>query len=53
MRVEAAMNVSGHASRVAMKELRSRYLPVLMEVAAEISRTLGANVSTKSLHSRG
>ena len=33
MRVQAAMNVSGHASRVPMKELRSRYLPVLMEAA--------------------
>ncbi len=44
MRVQAAMNVSGHASRVPMKELRSRYLPVLMETANEISRALGANV---------
>jgi IclR family pca regulon transcriptional regulator len=47
MKVEAAMNVSGHASRVPMKELRSRYLPVLMEAATEISRALGANVPTK------
>ena len=38
------MNVSGHAARVPMKELRSRYLPVLMDAAAEISRALGANV---------
>jgi IclR family pca regulon transcriptional regulator len=44
LRVEAAMNVSGHASRVPMKELRRRYLPVLMEAATEISRALGANV---------
>lgn len=44
MRVEAAMNVSGHASRVPMKELRGRYLPVLMEAATEISRALGAKV---------
>jgi IclR family transcriptional regulator, pca regulon regulatory protein len=42
MQVHAAMNVSGHASRVSMKELRSRYLPVLQEAAAEISRALGA-----------
>lgn len=44
MGVQAAMNVSGHASRVPMKELRSRYLPVLVEAAAEISRALGANL---------
>jgi IclR family transcriptional regulator, pca regulon regulatory protein len=44
MRVQAAMNVSGHASRVPMKELRSRYLPVLMETANEISRALGADI---------
>jgi IclR family transcriptional regulator, pca regulon regulatory protein len=42
MQVHAAMNVSGHASRVSMKELRSRYLPVLREAAADISRALGA-----------
>ena len=53
MRVEAAMNVSGHASRVPMKELRSRYLPVLMETANEISRALGANVPAAArLHKR-
>jgi IclR family pca regulon transcriptional regulator len=48
MQVQAAMNVSGHASRVAMKELRSRYLPVLQDAAAEISRALGANVPVRS-----
>ena len=48
MQVQAAMNVSGHASRVAMKELRSRYLPVLQDAAAEISRALGANVPMRS-----
>jgi IclR family transcriptional regulator, pca regulon regulatory protein len=47
MQVQAAMNVSGHASRVPMKELRSRYLPVLMETANEISRALGANVPAR------
>ena len=47
LHVEAAMNVSGHAARVPMKELRSRYLPVLMDAAAEISRALGANVSPR------
>lgn len=44
LRVEAAMNVSGHAARVPMKELRGRYLSVLGEAAAEISRALGAEV---------
>jgi IclR family transcriptional regulator, pca regulon regulatory protein len=44
LRVQAAMNVSGHASRVPMKELRSRYLPVLMEAAQEISHAMGANL---------
>jgi IclR family pca regulon transcriptional regulator len=48
LRVEAAMNVSGHAARVPMKELRSRYLPVLMDAAAEISRALGANVPPRT-----
>jgi IclR family pca regulon transcriptional regulator len=48
MRVEAAMNVSGHAARVPMKELRSRYLPVLMDAAAEVSRALGADVPAHS-----
>lgn len=47
MRVQAAMNVSGHASRVPMKELRTRYLSVLTEAANEISRALGADVPTR------
>jgi IclR family pca regulon transcriptional regulator len=47
--VHAAMNVSGHASRVSMKELKSRYLPILAEAAAEISRALGANPKTTLL----
>ena len=45
MQVQAAMNVSGHASRVPMKELRGRYLRVLMEAAASISHALGANIA--------
>ena len=45
MHVQAAMNVSGHASRVPMKELRGRYLRVLMEAAASISHALGANIA--------
>lgn len=48
MHVQAAMNVSGHASRVPMKELRGRYLRVLMEAAASISHALGANIAAPS-----
>lgn len=44
MQVQAAMNVSGHASRVSMKELKTRYLPLLQEAAATISRALGAKL---------
>lgn len=44
MQVQAAMNVSGHASRVSMKELRTRYLQLLMEAATNISRGLGAKL---------
>jgi IclR family pca regulon transcriptional regulator len=40
--VQAAINVSGHASRVSMKELRKTYLPVLLEAAHNISRAMGA-----------
>jgi IclR family pca regulon transcriptional regulator len=43
-KVQAAMNVSGHASRVSTAELRKRYLPVLLEAARETSRGLGATV---------
>ena len=48
MHVQAAMNVSGHASRVPMKELRGRYLRVLKEAAASISHALGANIAAPS-----
>jgi IclR family pca regulon transcriptional regulator len=44
--VDSAINVSGHASRVTLEEMRKRYLPVLLEAAAGISRTLGANVAS-------
>lgn len=40
--VIAAMNVSGHASRVTMRDLRQHHLPVLLKAAREISRALGA-----------
>ena len=40
--VIAAMNVSGHASRVTMRDLRRHHLPLLLNAAREISRALGA-----------
>lgn len=43
-KVQAAMNVSGHASRVSMTELKRSYLPVLLDAARQISQTLGAKV---------
>lgn len=41
-RVAAAINLSGHASRVSMRELKRDHLPVLLAAAREISRALGA-----------
>ena len=41
-KLRAAINVSAHASRTSMKELRQAYLPVLLDAAAQISRALGA-----------
>lgn len=43
--VIAAINLSGHSSRVTMRDLRSRYLPVLLQAAREISEALGADPS--------
>jgi IclR family pca regulon transcriptional regulator len=40
--VQAAINVSGHAGRVSMGELRRVYLPRLLETARQISLGLGA-----------
>jgi IclR family pca regulon transcriptional regulator len=42
--VQAAINVSGHASRVSMSELRRVYLPQLLECAGQISLALGAQI---------
>jgi len=42
--VVAAINLSGHASRVSMRELKRDHLPVLLDAAREISRALGAQV---------
>jgi IclR family transcriptional regulator, pca regulon regulatory protein len=41
-RVAAAINLSGHASRVSMRELKRDHLPVLLSAARGISRALGA-----------
>lgn len=43
--VQAAINVTGHASRVSKKDLRRVYLPLLLEAAEGISRALGADPS--------
>lgn len=42
--VQAALNLSAHASRVPLKELRQTYLPLLLEATRDISRSLGAPV---------
>jgi IclR family pca regulon transcriptional regulator len=43
--VQAAINASGHAARVSMKDLKKLYLPRLLECAQQISRALGARVA--------
>lgn len=39
--VAAAMNISGHATRVSIADLQRRYLPVLSEAARQASAALG------------
>jgi IclR family pca regulon transcriptional regulator len=41
-RTTAAINVSSHASRVTLKEMRARHLPVVVAAARRISVALGA-----------
>jgi IclR family pca regulon transcriptional regulator len=41
-RTTAAINISSHASRVTMKELRERHLPLVLQAADRISGLLGA-----------
>jgi IclR family pca regulon transcriptional regulator len=43
-RVHAAINVSGHASRVSLDQLKQDYLPVVQKAARDISRALGARL---------
>jgi IclR family transcriptional regulator, pca regulon regulatory protein len=45
-RTIAAINISSHASRVSMKQLRSEYLPTVLEAADRISNLLGAPSKT-------
>jgi IclR family pca regulon transcriptional regulator len=40
--VRAAINVSAHAARVSLEQLKADYLPVLLEAARGISKALGA-----------
>jgi IclR family pca regulon transcriptional regulator len=40
--VHAAINVSAHAARVSLEQLKADYLPVLLEAARGISEALGA-----------
>jgi IclR family pca regulon transcriptional regulator len=40
--VTAAINVSGHSSRVSLQQLRRIYLPVVQEAARSISQAVGA-----------
>ena len=39
-RIFAALNASGHASRVNCEELKTRFLPVLLDAAGKISASL-------------
>ena len=48
--VVAAINLSGHASRVSMRELKRDHLPVLLDAAREISRALGAREQSATLN---
>jgi IclR family transcriptional regulator, pca regulon regulatory protein len=41
-RTVAAINISSHVSRVNLKELRGRHLPIVIEAAGRISAMLGA-----------
>jgi IclR family transcriptional regulator, pca regulon regulatory protein len=42
--VKAAINVSAHASRVSVQDLKRRHLPVLLEAARSISSSFGASI---------
>jgi IclR family pca regulon transcriptional regulator len=42
-RTTAAINISSHVSRITMKELRTRHLPIVLQAAARISELLGGS----------
>jgi len=42
--IDAALNISAHAARVSMRELKRRFLPTLLDGARRISRALGATL---------
>jgi IclR family transcriptional regulator, pca regulon regulatory protein len=42
--IDAALNISAHAARVSMRELKRRFLPVVLDGARRISRALGATL---------
>jgi IclR family pca regulon transcriptional regulator len=44
--VVAAINISAHAARVSMRELKRSYLPVLLDAGHQVSKTLGANIDS-------
>jgi IclR family transcriptional regulator, pca regulon regulatory protein len=50
--VQAAINVSGHAGRVSMAQLRRDYLPPLLDAAQQISWALGARTCAASSRDR-
>jgi IclR family pca regulon transcriptional regulator len=50
--VVAAMNVSGHSSRVSMRELKGRFLPALVDAARDASAALGAHAEGLYLRRR-
>ncbi len=47
-RTIAAINVSSHASRVNLKEMRARHLPLVIEAARRISVSLGVGAGARS-----
>jgi len=48
-RTTAAINISSHVSRITMKELRTRHLPIVLQAAARISELLGGSPTRESV----
>lgn len=49
--IVAAINVSGHAARVSMNELRRHYLPLVIDASRQISRALGGPIEAGPAYS--